>query len=795
MLACIGVKAQEKFNEYSWTDGSPVTLGETVSFQEDWTFVGTFENVVAANEWGSAIIATGDNPFGDFSNGIQFYLQNGSNHSGDPNLVLKIGTNDNVSKVIDSPGNSFKIEVKNYAGDYILVTVTTLDGTELGKDLKYSYGNRLSDFSTMSFAVGTGSVGSCYFERPVNKYTYNYTFTGKGFAEDGVTKKIVKYFHNAKEEGYLPITTKGYVTVTTTAVEGSTNEYNVSVVRDYPFTFSADPDAGATWYTMLIDRVGSNGINAIYNNDEGNTYCQNNLQVSAGYIWSFLPDEDYVGIKICNLLDGKYLKADGDVVKCNASFEEATSFLPEENPTTGEAGFNLVLASNPEHYVGDHKNGGNQELSLWTSGVNRADEGNHFIISEIAREDYMRFDLADNQLDEKYVGATYAPTALVAAQDAYNANKTMENLRTYVAAYAANTEEFATVEWSSDKYYRIISSADNSMLTTNDTKASAEGYYPGWIGGSDANRKVTRTTNIMDLGTIWEYTSDKLLKNANAQYYLGGDGKSITGIAGWTGAWVNEATEVATAWKIKKDDNYLDVEGEKDLKTSGSTNTTWKVQPVNNVQVYMGTSGWASLVLPFAATLPEGVSAYYGSSVDADVLNLTKWTAENAEGAVVLPAKMPVLLYTDEEALKGQPITLTITTTNETAPENKLKGNTTPSQNFSFVFDGSTGSAGTNITDAVGTWEGYYALLKDGAEFAQLTGSITTFPANRAYLEPMANVSNVRFSFGDLTGIEDVPAVQLNGKQEVYYDLNGRRVWAPKNGIFVTASGKKVFIK
>ena len=69
--------------------------------------------------------------------------------------------------------------------------------------------------------------------------------------------------------------------------------------------------------------------------------------------------------------------------------------------------------------------------------------------------------------------------------------------------------------------------------------------------------------------------------------------------------------------------------------------------------------------------------------------------------------------------------------------------------------------------------------------------------ANKAYyVSSSAAGAAFTLSFGGPTvGIDAVEAADGAEKATIYYDLSGRRVLYPSNGIFVTADGQKVFIK
>ena len=83
-----------------------------------------------------------------------------------------------------------------------------------------------------------------------------------------------------------------------------------------------------------------------------------------------------------------------------------------------------------------------------------------------------------------------------------------------------------------------------------------------------------------------------------------------------------------------------------------------------------------------------------------------------------------------------------------------------------------------------------------------MKGNFATVPANKAYLpktsinDTVEGASADALSFtlgGDTTGI--ATAQSESQRSAKYYDLSGRRVLFPANGIFVTDKGEKVFVK
>ena len=176
---------------------------------------------------------------------------------------------------------------------------------------------------------------------------------------------------------------------------------------------------------------------------------------------------------------------------------------------------------------------------------------------------------------------------------------------------------------------------------------------------------------------------------------------------------------------------------------------------------------YATLNLPYATTLPEGVTAYKkGEETATDVALVEYKTAGN-----VLPANTPVLLTATEEGDKTF------------APAAYAASEDTG-------FKGTLGA--TAVTDA-----NAYILAKKNEEvkFYALNSESNTVNANKAYLviAASAGAQALNFNFGEVTGINQA----INGAQSVnapIYDLSGRRVMkAVKGGIYIQ-NGKK-FVK
>lgn len=209
----------------------------------------------------------------------------------------------------------------------------------------------------------------------------------------------------------------------------------------------------------------------------------------------------------------------------------------------------------------------------------------------------------------------------------------------------------------------------------------------------------------------------------------------------------------------------------------GDKGNWWSFKKVTTIPVTIGATGWASMALPFAVSLPEGVTAYIATACKNDVLTLS-------EVKGIIPANTGFLLTGAANTYN-----LTITTGEAANVEgNLLKGATCKRLGFD---EGETFGLGVSGDKAVFMKN----ALKDEAK-----GNKGYVPANKAYIltkdlgTASQAASMLQFNFGgEATGIDGV--VADDAKETIYYDLNGRRVLYPTQGVYVTNTGKKVFIR
>ena len=220
------------------------------------------------------------------------------------------------------------------------------------------------------------------------------------------------------------------------------------------------------------------------------------------------------------------------------------------------------------------------------------------------------------------------------------------------------------------------------------------------------------------------------------------------------------ASSTAPAWRT-------DTEG--CISSYKNLAVNWYLRPATSVSVTVPAgSQYATMNLPFAVELPDGVTAYVGGSVSDSEITLSP-----LDGTVV-PADCPVILTAEEGSYD-----LTIAYDNETsAPANSLSGTLVPQT----VDADATAYIVTNGSAGVGFYK-----ITDTED--------RTIPANKAYYttndETAAAV--LAFSFGPAVGIDGVTTADKG--TDTYYDLQGRRVLYPAHGVYVKGNGEKVYIK
>ena len=189
-------------------------------------------------------------------------------------------------------------------------------------------------------------------------------------------------------------------------------------------------------------------------------------------------------------------------------------------------------------------------------------------------------------------------------------------------------------------------------------------------------------------------------------------------------------------------------------------------------------AGAATLCLPFASTIPDGVSCYTLAHTDGQ--NVVTATPV----ATTLPANTPVLINAEENA-EGYEFVRTGEIVDGTTVSGALTG--VYSQKAFGTGEGELAVDDHYILNKIDDNVGFYKAAdgkKVGVYKAYLTA--TNVPAG-------ARLSIV-FDNEETTAIKGVANSQKPKANGQYYDLQGRRVAQPTKGLYIV-NGKKVVIK
>lgn len=366
-------------------------------------------------------------------------------------------------------------------------------------------------------------------------------------------------------------------------------------------------------------------------------------------------------------------------------------------------------------------------------------------------------------------GTTPTVANVEACLDAYNNPK----LADYVAA---------------DKYYQIFfegSDGTNQALALNAAtetySAGAFTLVPGTVMAV-AESGIGQTDNIASIYQFTKGTSGMLVTNVNAQAAWGN--VSASGLEGTTGAGTEYPFAVASEqsnnsyWNIATETGHLVLDGTA-VRNSTSEAATARLKEVTSIPVTIKPTLWTSLCFPVDVIIPTNLKAYKAGSTEGKTINLDELTAGTR-----IPAGTGFLALADAVSYTDGAYTFDIATGSE------------PAANLSGNLFTSTNVKRSGMTDV-----DYFALATKNAVTGFYKVTSGTVPANKAYLlgkhlsfSSGTQMLQLAIGEGTETGIANVNA-ENSGKAETYYDLNGRIVAYPTSGVYVTGSGRKVFVK
>ena len=589
--------------------------------------------------------------------------------------------------------------------------------------------------------------------------------------------------------------------------------YEATKNGEAPVTFSTADSK--TWYKVMI-KDGNRILKSIEEDNTLHIRTTNFALNEAGLVdydgfnsivWSFV--ESGLGVKLYNKGTGKYVKwVSGFAELVNEANASTFYFVENTNATNGFGLWTGVSTTTARRYLNASEtkdNVANSRLGAWTANG----AGSCFLVEAIdANADLVAVggallntaisNTTPNTANETYVTAGLHGDIDKAATAATSAT-TVDGLD---AVYASLAIPFADIDPNAVYRIRNVNSATKKYASTNQMVVGTDGTLAAaYNQNTGMDRTVRRTTSNDDfMSQLWY-----LEANADGTYKI----KSANVGAYWCNSAVNDidmpisktysgdfklqgmpnvsfsgnnppANDATTMFLLSIGGKHVNAfQGDdnnviKNWQQENDPGNYWQIEKVTSIPVAIGETGYASVGYPFAVQLPAGdVKAYYGSQAANGVLTLTP--IEDG----IIPANTGVILVNESAESGAADVTLTITTTDKIISDNKLEATAAKRTGF---------EANSN-----------YLLAKDADDQVKfLQAEITTVPANKAYL-PAANLSGnnanaLAFSFGETTGINTVETAQ-ESKNVKYYDLKGRAVLNPSHGVFITNTGKKVFIK
>ncbi|MCF0199265.1 MAG: hypothetical protein HUK02_08075 [Bacteroidaceae bacterium] len=500
------------------------------------------------------------------------------------------------------------------------------------------------------------------------------------------------------------------------------------------------------FYTMKI-RGNKNVVYSTADNYAKNDQAEPGL--TAGKYFAFTGD-NITGFKIYNLEAGKD-KAFGN----DKTFKAAGQLLYLEN---NDNAYFFIEAGSTTNYINDN----NSTLGYWNTSAAKTDGGGKIQFIEAAEEDLL------NSAKQTFLGGV-------------GATQTSGQIGDYTQAYIDVVKPIAELnDLEAVLTYEGEHAPDAEYIlpTPNAFYAIKDYRYNTYADGSSfpVANKVSHTTAEAGLSASQIWYFDNEMKG----YCLGtGYGiKNCTEKAGIDDAQVftfeiKDVTKIPATFAVRVPNNNINsywyvwnTGSEKygSIDRNGATytanNCQFYIEKVTTLPITIGETGYASLNLPVATTIPAGVEAWYASATAVDgVIALKKITDD------ILPANCAVILYTATPNTYDFTITTGGTATSDFS--GTIAAELKPATGTTYVLG--------KVNDAVGLYE--------------YTG--TSLPGFKMYYHD-ATGGNIRLQFDEITTA--ISAAKDNTLREgVMYNLSGQRV-TKANGI-VIVNGKKLVVK
>lgn len=693
-------------------------------------------------------------------------------------FVVADNTADGFTIYSDTPNacQAFMLQSSNFAGNY---NAESGEYDESSSKTYYPWHLVCAGSNNWMNQNGYGvSIGSYRIEDEGNGFCIE---EAGDFAEAETLIETIK-------ANYLPFTT---TTISGGQFAENTTWYTLQT-RNYYWGYLKYVQEG------VVSEFTVNG--KTYTNTKTVSYDDNNT-LAANRLFCFVKGGNYNEVQVYSLASGAESPLGTNIENGSISSfgnSENTTFTLKANANpngNSVSGFSLNIASADASL---NWFGGGTILAVWndniSNGTEAKDDGSCLWVST---PDQLIADvLAMTQSDNRVGGYRNLTENFTNAQSAYSSSKTPDNLKALCDAYQA--EDWQQITLTEGMPYKIHFDRGSRYTTLEAPYADAEGNI--------TNLSVVANYTGEGLQALWFFTPSG---NTN-QYYItpvnavtygigiptssdSDGGVSLTNVDAaptfsiQNGERSDQKILYINSSSITDSYNYFSVMNVSDanakigryLKNWGSSidaGNKLYIEEVPSIEVAISEAKYATLNLPFAVSIPDGVKVTYISNVGNVTNNVAILTEQEITG--VIPANTPVILYSETAGTK----TFDVYTGSVAAiADNQLFGTTLERQGMT------SGS--------------FYALANGSHGVGLYRADVTEAPANKAYMEA-AKLTEAQqeaaallfWNGGEVTGIDEAQKAGMD-ESNTFFDLNGRRVLYPTRGIYVNAKGQKVLVK
>ena len=585
-----------------------------------------------------------------------------------------------------------------------------------------------------------------------------------------------------------------------TTIAKTTTDINYTATRnavDYPFELSSDY-ASAKWYVMKLRNK-----RASYSGSA--PYPLNTTTNSDKDLWAFVGSNPY-NIKVINRAagSGKYLD-DTDTQPTMTT--EAQNWILRKNAS----GF--TLHTREARYINDAGSAG--YMKYWENATwAPSDAGCAFVVEEpdwsaFCTAYYMTpeggsYSLAGNVGYPSTDASTYKTLYnhienIFSGAHSFTADD-YYNYQTYAAAFIRETnivkpkegKTYTIANYAKDGTLRYLYNNDGTIGLT--TESSITDNYKFICHVNDAGKFIFAMPNGNYL--IWrandeglnsnkgQTTLSEITENANSpltiqNFPATGDANDWTAFGKLQIIGLRKDPSTLSSLIVKTGANPVVFDKASTTNFFNDTySSAWVITELTDANEYYnkvtlttdGSDAYASIYLPFAATIPTGITAYAVESVNGEKTYAHMETIVTGEG--ILKAGTAAILRKE-----GQ-------TTNETIYLSPAEED--GSYSGENLLDG-TVVANTD-TPAAGTT---YVLGKIGGVIGLYEYTASKLAPGKAYLNDGAGVKAFFFEFDDdATGINSLTPALSEGEGAIY-NLAGQRLHKMQKGINIV-NGKKI---